>query len=249
MKKIILIIVATVLLYSCSSVKEQISNINPKFRELSSVTADNLEFSGKVELQLDGQSYSLSTNIYSASEDSVLMILKAFMGIPAAKMYAAPDYFLAYNALENKAFYGEPTKENIEKAVKIGLSYQDMISLLRNEPNLAMDYKVKEDGSNDKEILYYRYFKDEYIEYVKYNTELNYISQYQQKSADNVLLLNVFFEEPKLVGKRNMPFKITAILPEAKSSVKFNFDDIKVIDKFEKEFNFSTPQSVKKIKL
>jgi hypothetical protein len=249
MKKILSIIIIAVLFYSCSSVKEQQSELNADFKELSKVTADNLEFTGRVKLDLDGQSYSLSTDIYCASEDSVLMILKAFMGIPAAKMYSNPDYFLAYNALENKAFVGEPTKENIEKAVKIALSYNDMISLLRNIPNMAMDYKISEEGTNSKEILYYRYFNDKYIEYVKYNTEQNYISQYQQKSSDNKLLLNVFFEEPKLVGKRNMPFKITAVLPEAKSSVSFNFDEIKIVEKFDKEFNFSVPQNVTKIKL
>lgn len=249
MKRILIIIIGILSLISCSTVKEKKSEINTEFRKLSGLTPRNIEFSGKVELSVNGQNYNLSTDIYSASDDSVLMILKAFMGIPAAKVFVEPNNFLAYNALENKAFYGEPTKENIEKAVRIGLSYYDIVSLLRNEPNLSMDYKVNEAGTNDKEILYYRYYKNEYIEYVKYNIKDNYIAQYQQKSEDNKLLLNVFFEEPRMVGKRNLPSKITVLLPETESSVKFNFEEIKVVDSFEKEFNFSIPKNVTKIKL
>lgn len=248
MKKI-LILLSVVLFYSCSSVKEQENQISADFKKLNQLTPNNLEFSGKVEVDFDGQNISLNTDIYSASSDSVLMIMKAFMGIPAAKVYIDPKTFLAYNALENKAFYGEPTKENIAKAVRIGFSYDDMLSLLRNEPNLLMDYKVNEAGTNSKEILYYRYFKDEYIEFVKYDIANNYISQYQQKSTENEILLNVFFEEPKLVGKRNMPHKITALIPANEGSVKFRFDEIKSVDKFDKEFNFSIPKNVTKIKL
>lgn len=248
MKKI-LIILSIGLLYSCSSVKEKENIISTNFRQLNELTPKNLEFSGKVEIDFDGQNISLNTDIYSASSDSVLMILKAFMGIPAAKVYVDPTSFLAYNALENKAFYGEPSKENIAKAVRIGFSYDDMLSMLRNEPNILMDYKVNESESSKEETLYYRYFKDDYIEFVKYDVTNNYISQYQQKSTENEILLNVFFEEPKLVGKRNMPHKVTALLPATEGSVKFRFEEIKSVDKFDKEFNFSIPASVSKIKL
>lgn len=248
MKKILFILIAS-MLYSCSTVSEKSDVLNTNFTKLRSITPKNLEFSGKVDIDMNGQSLSLNTDIYSAASDSVLMILKAFMGIPAAKVYADPMTFLAYNALENKAFYGEPTKENIEKAVRIGFSYNDMIALLRNEPNLELDYKVNQEGSNENEILYYRYFKDKYIEFIKYNKNENYIVQYQQKSSDNTLLLNVFFEEPKVVGKRNMPHKVTALIPESEGSVKFRFDEIKSIDRFEKGFNFPIPNNVTKIKL
>ncbi len=248
MKKILFILIAS-LLYSCSSVSEKKSELNTEFTKLRSITPKNLEFSGKVDIDMNGQSLSLNTDIYSAASDSVLMILKAFMGIPAAKVYANPSTFMAYNALENKAFYGEPTKENMVKAMRFGFSYTDMIALLRNEPNFDLDYKINKEGTNEKEILYYRYFKDEFIEYIKYNIKDNYITQYQQKSSDNNLLLNVFFEEPKKVGKRNMPHKVTALIQETEGSVKFRFDEIKSIDKFEKGFNFSIPTNVTKIKL
>jgi len=247
--KNILIILSFALLYSCSSVSEKKDIINSDFRKLNSLTSKNLEFSGKVDIDMNGQNISLNTDIYSASSDSVLMIMKAFMGIPAAKVYVDPSSFLAYNALENKAFYGEPSKENIAKAVRIGFSYDDMLSLLRNEPNLLMDYKVNESESNSKEILYYRYFKNDYIEFVKYDVTDSYISQYQQKSTENEILLNVFFEEPKLVGKRNMPHKVTALITATEGSVKFRFEEIKSVDNFEKEFNFSIPTNVSKIKL
>lgn len=248
MKKILFILIAS-LLYSCSSVSEKKSELNTEFQKLRSITPANLEFSGKVDIDMNGQSLSLNTDIYSAASDSVLMVLKAFMGIPAAKVYANPTTFLAYNALENKAFYGEPTKENMVKAMRFGFSYNDMIALLRNEPNLAMDYKINKEGTNEKEILYFRSFKDQYIEFIKYNIKDNYIAQYQQKSSDNTILLNVFFEEPKMVGKRNMPHKVTALIPATEGSVKFRFDEIKKVDKFEKGFNFSIPTNVTKIKL
>ena len=119
MKKILFILIAS-LLYSCSSVSEKKSELNTEFKKLRSITPKNLEFSGKVDIDMNGQSLSLNTDIYSAASDSVLMILKAFMGIPAAKVYADPMSFMAYNALENKAFYGEPTKENMVKAMRLG---------------------------------------------------------------------------------------------------------------------------------
>ena len=100
MKKILFILIAS-MLYSCSTVSEKSDVLNTNFTKLRSITPKNLEFSGKVDIDMNGQSLSLNTDIYSAASDSVLMILKAFMGIPAAKVYADPMTFLAYNALEN----------------------------------------------------------------------------------------------------------------------------------------------------
>jgi len=249
MKKLIIALLSLTVLWGCSSVSENTNKLDTKFTELITSTGHFLELSGKVEIDVDGQVFNLNTDIYSAKSDSVLMILKAFMGIPAAKVYMTPGSFKAYNALENKAFYGVPTKENIEKAVNIGFSYKDIVALMRNEPNSLEGYKLNESESNTDEALYYRNFQDEYIEFIKFNLNEKYITQYQQKSADNEILLNVFFEEPIEVGKRNMPSKVTALIPQQEGKVKFNFEEIKVVDKFGTTFDFSIPSNVTKIKL
>ncbi len=249
MKKLIIALLSLTILWGCSSVTEDTGKLDTKFTELSTSTGHFLELSGKVEIDVDGQIFNLNTDIYSAKSDSVLMILKAFMGIPAAKVYMTPESFKAYNALENKAFYGVPTKENIEKAVNIGFSYRDIVALMRNEPNSVEGYKLNESESNEDEALYYRNFQDEYIEFIKFNLNEKYITQYQQKSADNEMLLNVFFEEPISVGDRNMPSKVTALIPQQDGKVKFKFEEIKVVDKFGTTFDFSIPSNVTKIKL
>ncbi|MFN3195417.1 MAG: DUF4292 domain-containing protein [Chlorobiota bacterium] len=249
MKKLIIALLSLTILWGCSSVTEDTSKLDTKFTELSSTTANNLELSGKIEISVDGQNFNLNTNIYSAKSDSVLMVLKAFMGIPAAKVYMTPNSFKAFNVIENKAFYGVPSKDNIQKAVNIGFSYKDVVALIRNEPNTIDGYKLNESESNDEEALYYRNFKGEYIEFIKFNLEEKYISQYQQKSAENELLLNVFFEEPKKVGDRNMPSKVTALILENEGKVKFDFEEIKIVENFGTAFDFSIPSNVTKIEL
>lgn len=249
MKKLILSLLLLSIFWGCSSVKKSNKILDTKFTELSSTTSSNLELSGKVEIDVDGQNFNLNTVIYSSKSDSVLMVLKAFMGIPAAKVFITPGSFKAYNALENKAFYGVPTKENIEKAVNIGFSYKDIVSLLRNEPNSIDGYELNEAESTGNELLYYRNFKGEYIEYIKFNLDGKYISQYQQKSAENELLLNVFFEEPIKVGNRNMPSLVTALIAKNEGKVKFNFSEIKVVEEFGTAFDFSIPSNVTKIEL
>lgn len=249
MKNLILSLLVITLLWGCSSTKSTDSSLNTKFTELSKTTGENLELSGKIEINVDGQNFNLNTNIYSAKSDSVLMVLKAFMGIPAAKVFMTPLSFKAFNVIENKAFYGVPSKENIQKAVNIGFSYKDVVALIRNEPNTIEGYKLNESESNENEALYFRNFKGEYIEFIKFNLEEKYISQYQQKSADNELLLNVFFEEPMKVGDRNMPSKVTALILENEGKVKFNFNEIKIVEEFGTAFDFSIPSNVTKIEL
>ena len=177
------------------------------------------------------------------------MEMKAFLGITAARIFSDQNSFKALNLIENKLYTGKPDKENFEKAVDINLSFDDLMSLVRNEPGGEIsEFKIAE-RIDDESILYFRYFKDDYIEYVKYNFKEGYITQYQQKNDDNELLLNVFFSEPIEIDKKVLPKEISCNLSGDKGSIKFMFDEIKLVDSFERELDFDVPKSIERIEL
>lgn len=245
MKKIYIIFLTAVLL-SCSSSKKTTDDSLAYYEQNFDVQSIQLEAKFKTEQK--NQNISLDAEIFMKNNDSVFMDMKVLFGIPAAKLLISKDNFKSLNMMENKVYIGKPSKENLNRALKINLSFDDIISLLKVQPPGDLSQYKKASYESPIYDLFYRLHKDEYIEYIKYDTKNNRVIQYQQKTNENKLVLNIYYNSYESNGQFNYPRNIICELPEEETKITIDISKVEELENG-KVFDFKIPKNAKIIQV
>ncbi len=150
-KTLILLLLTSLMLVinSCATTKIADKKSKEKPADVSKIEIpqnnlelNNLRLKGRLKANLNGQSNSASFDIKIAGRDSLFMRILGPFSIEVVRFYANKDVFLAYNLIGGTAFTGKPDAESLQEAIGIGVSFQELISLLRSEvPFDFSDYK------------------------------------------------------------------------------------------------------------
>jgi hypothetical protein len=233
---------------ACTTIKQETDkkeqpaiSIVDKHKEL-----DNLSLKGQVSFNQKDMQLTGKFKSYLAGTDSLSLILLGPLQIAAGKLYARNDYFLFYDAFNNRAYEGEPNAQNLKSAFNIELSFPDLIRLFRGEiPNNATKYVF--DKTIEKGILF-KYIKpEEYVDFALFDKNNNLI-QYQRKLSDGILIMNVVYSDYQNLDGFELPGKISLSFPVYEATVLYEIDDYKVNEDFNHPFGFSVPSDIKRIK-
>lgn len=186
-------------------------------------------------------------------DDSLAMTFRAF-GISVGKLYARSDYFLFFDAFNNRALEGAPNAANIARAINVPLSYQDFARLLRGEPpgDIALFAPSADGGdmqSSSKSVLFQRKTPGNGIEYALFSIERQALVQYQRKAADGTIQINARYEDFIEADKIQVAKKVAITVPAQNSTVAFSASDITVNSSEKKRLSFSVPSSVPRSRL
>lgn len=83
--------------------------------------------------------------------DSLKITMNGPFGIPVGALGATPDGFLFFNAQSGEALEGRGDRETFRKMLQVGLSYDEIVSLMRGElPAIPTEgtYTASADGDN-----------------------------------------------------------------------------------------------------
>lgn len=240
MNKTLAFIVLLIILTSCSSTKNATQTAENFRREYSG----NIVMKATISPQFPDFEQSFSADIRLAGYDSVSLNAIGPFGIALGKLYANNDNFVFYNVFENTVYTGRPSSENLYKAARINLSFQDLIAFLRCElPGNMADYKIYEE--NDKQIVYVNKIASQGAEFLAFSKEYKAITQYQRKDANNLMELNVSLSEFAQFDKTYFAKKITFDFPKIDGKLSVNIENIELNKQFGNDFRFSTPKSAK----
>lgn len=250
MKTYILLLIISISLISCSSVKNtsdtSINNIT--FPERNN-QFKNLSIKSSISAAMKDQSMMASANIMIAQMDSISMNLFGPFGIPFGKLYAIKEYVLFYNIMTNQVLEGKPTPENMKTAVFLPLSYEDFIRLIRCETPGEPKEFVFEKNLNDDELLFKNSQNSKYIEFAVLSKSNKVITQYQRKDNDGTLLLHVFYMNYTKNNGIDFAQKQLYKFPELDVNLTLDITDLKINPVFDKPFSFSIPANIDRIKL
>ncbi len=207
----------------------------------------NILMIANVTSEFDSKVVPSKAKVKIAGNDSVSMNF-SFFGMTVAKIFATRTYFLFYNIFENTAMEGTPNSAGLKEAIKIDLSFDDMVKLLKCQPPgpERLYTIVSDEDIEEGQGLYVNKIGDNYVEYILYSYSENAIVQYQRKSMQGEIILNVYYKDYIKIGGFALAQKIVFQFRLIDAEQKYEINSIEVIKKFDKPFSFNTPSSVRK---
>jgi hypothetical protein len=154
-----MLVIGATLISSCGASKttvhdavDVLQRINATFRSTPDLTIDG-------SMQVSKLGITIWFDTYVRGHDSIQMILNGPFGIAVGSLYAKPDELLFLNFQEGIAYEGTPNRETMRKATRLGLSYDEIVALMRCEvphiPDRAMlDSTRFASEQNDGTITY-----------------------------------------------------------------------------------------------
>jgi len=245
MKKVFLFILI-IILAACSSVKQTTSlkdsnNLSVECSKYKSFKMKG-DFAGGTEN--DAQSAQLSINI--ASVDSIQLTINALFGVPVGSFYANKDYFSIFNMINNTIYEGTPSEKNIKQTINIPISFNDLISILKSTTPFSFSDYQEETSSSQK---LFRYNKNsEFVDFALFSENFQ-LTQYQRKTRDGKIVLDVVFQNYINVDNCNLAQTIIMDFPQSKMKATLGFDKIEAVSGFEKQFSIKNPGSVNRINM
>lgn len=247
MKRIILLIY---ILFACGCASTVIGKDSSDTLTIPK-SPEKFQLNCMMSTEMEDFSGSFQAKVKISGKDSISITVIGPLGIVVGKLYSDPKQFIFYNVLENLIITGSPSSENIYKAAKINLSYDDMISVLRAEPiGDINEYKIFSNKDNEKKI----YIKPNilgYADFIVLNTD-GTIAQYQRKSKSNdeeKTVLNAFLDDYSMKSDVKYPGSFRFAFSGNTGSLSVNVNDFKIIDSFDTAFRFSVSKSARVITL
>lgn len=163
------------------------------------------------------------------SHDSLKIIMNGPFGIPVGALGATPGSFLFLNVPESMALEGTPNRETFQKMLGIGLSYQEIVALLRGEiPNLPASGNYTADMSND--LLRYSVTAADHVEQFTVDpATLDIVDYVRRRRAADTIVDEITISYKNFIERNGVRFARRAQVRVAagEQTMQVNFDDVR----------------------
>lgn len=203
-----------------------------------------LQFHGKISITMRGMNLSSQFSASLVGEDSATLSFFGPMGVILGKLFVNKNYFAFYDVMNNWAVVGKPTRENIFNASQVPLSFVDFVRLFRGEIPVDDDSLLLiDEQSNAEKTLYYK-ISGQFIDFFLLNNKTNKLRQYQKKTFNGQILINLNIPEYTEFEGQLHPKKYVMQISECRGNVILEIEDIQSSESFSKPFSFVIPKSV-----
>lgn len=243
--KYIIITFCITFLYSCSSFKSYTVRDPLTFNHHIS----NVEYQGELISIFPDLNQKMQFKLLMARRDSISLEIYGPLSIVVGKLFAYPDYFLFYNVLQFQAFEGKPDAKNFNNVINVPLSYSDFVSYLRGEPSQSNATFIFDSSYSEENKLLYKSLQGDFVDFVLIDKKQNVIVQQQRKELSGKLVINVLYNDYKVIDNQKLPSHITLSYPELDGSLILKCSSIEINKSYSKSFKFNVPSSIEKIRL
>lgn len=203
-----------------------------------------MNFSGKISISMSGLNLTAQFSAAMVGEDSASLSIYGPMGVILGKIFANKNYFAIYDVMNNWAVVGNPTRDNIFKASQVPLSFTDFVRLFHGEIPVDSDSLRKQsEQSNPEKTLYYRVNK-EFVDFYLLSNITGKLVQYQKKSLDGRVVLNLIISEYMEFEGELFPKKYLMHVSDRNGNLTMEIEEIRSESNFSKPFSFAIPKSV-----
>lgn len=228
--------------------KSELATMNNLRLALRRDNVQTMRIKASLNVSLNDFNQSASAVIRIAGRDSLAMDIMAF-GIPVAKLYMNKERFAFLDLFNGRFVEGPATAANMANVTNIPLSFEDFICLLRCEsPSPTSYYSHEATTSTGNHV--FRYDRpDNNREFVVLNPADIMMKQYQRKSQDGSLLMNVVYAESILIDSLTFPQKVQVQAPGSKFTMSVHSEEIVINKEMKEPFIFPVPQGIEREQL
>lgn len=248
--RILLMMLAVAMLSACGSSKQITqtteSTITKKVALRNKDDIKTLYLKAGIEAAYHAEINSAGIKITLMGTDSLAAVVTGPLGIVVGKLFATPDYFMFYNALESTLTEGTPTAQNLKRVALIPLSFTDLVKLLRGEvPGNPLVFKEEKSSTGGKVVFANKTLAGE-VEKAEVDSRVMEMSHFSRNNKDNKGLLEVEYTDFAKFSSYNFAKKIVFTFPEVKGKLTLEVSDYKINDKVESPFRFKIPSGVER---
>ena len=203
---------------------------------------------GEGELHIETPSISQSANftLVLRKPDSLLLTVTGPFGIRVATALLTPTKFQAYSALQNTLFTGTPSPENLRKALRLNLSYDDLLALFSGGRFLDLDRGAPEEIGVDGADAFYRFGNDTATRRYLVDPASSLLRKVQVLGDRGQLLVEQTFADFHTEGGVTLPHRITLTQPEQRQVLMLLYDNV-TPNATEVAFAFSVPSNARRV--
>lgn len=196
---------------------------------------------GKIDFNLPNLTFSAQLEAKIVAEDSATMSFYGPMGVLLAKVYSNKEHFQYYDVFNNWAVVGTPTREKIYEASQVPLCFVDFVRLFKGQLLFPLDSMKNSQLEGGKRLFSYK--GKNFVDFFLVDST-DKLVQFQKKSFDDKVLLNILYPEYVSKGELLFPKRYLMGIEERKGTISVVIEKLEFDFDTTKPFSFNIPKSV-----
>ena len=204
--------------------------------------------SGDGSLRIETSTFSQSGDFLLAlrKPDSIQITVEGPFGITVAQALITRTTFQAYSALENKLYVGPTSAENLRKAIRLDLGFDDIMALFTGGRVLDADRRVPDESGTDGSDAFFLFRDgDNGRRYVVDPATLA-IRKVQLLDRNGVMTFEQTYSDFSLRDGSTLPRVIRATNHLRRQVITLTYNALRPNDQGIR-FDFSPPQNARRI--
>jgi outer membrane lipoprotein-sorting protein len=228
------VIIVTAGLAACAAPPRVARERNLRADEVFALVAERnraistLRGDGSITIESPERSNNGGFDLNLRKPDSVRVELSGPFGIKVGTLMLAREHFIFYNALDNKAFIGEPDGETLGAMFNLTMRFDEILKAFTGELGdaAATDSLERFAVEEGQYVAVYRGAgkRKEY----RVDGDTFVVTSYRVTGADGAPEITALASDVDLAGGTAMPHLVRVIFPAERRSITITYDDIKV---------------------
>ncbi len=209
--------------------------------DLRSLTGD-----GTLSVETSSFSQSGDFTLALRKPDSIQITVEGPFGIRVAQALITRTTFQAYSALENKLYVGPTTAENLRKALRLELGFDDILALFTGGRVLDADRRSPDAAGSEGGDAFFVFRDGEVSRRYVVDAASLAIRKLQLLDRNGIMTFEQTFSDFTTIDGVNVPRVIRAIQHQRKQIVTMRYADLRPnAEGF--RFEFSPPQNARHV--
>jgi outer membrane lipoprotein-sorting protein len=225
------------------SFEEAVERSDATHDRLASLSAD-----GTIRIETPSFSQSGEFQLALRKPDSVQITVEGPFGIRVAQALITRERFQAYSALENKLYVATTNPENLRKALRLDLEFDDILALFTGGRVLEADRRTPDAAGSDGGDAFFLFNDgDRSRRYVVDPSSLA-IRKIQVLDRQGTMTFEQTFSDLISAGDLTIPKTARATLPQRRQIITLRYDGLRP-NPTDLRFSFSPPGNARRVEL
>lgn len=229
-------LLAPLLLAACGGSKTAVHDAADVLSRVAKSYQSTPDMTMKGTMKISGIPATIWFETYAREYDSLKMVLTGPFGVSVGALGSTPAHFTFLELFqENVAYEGRPDRETFTKAMQLGLSYREIVALMRCEvPHIPTSTDINAGTltvRNEGDLIHYTVPQGEKTEIFSVDPKKLVITSYtltRDYRGEEVTELAVTYQNfyNKAEG-RYFPQEATAVLNDGAQTLRISIDNVK----------------------
>ena len=208
----------------------------------------SLSGDGTLRIETPSVSQSGDFQLWLRKPDTLQITVEGPFGIRVAQALITRSTFQAYSALENKLYVARTSPENLRKALRLDLSFDDILALFTGGRVLDTDRRTPDDAGADGGDAFFLFRDGDRSRRYVVDPATLAIRKIQVLDRQGIMTFEQTFSDPTTIGEITIPRTARATVPQRRQIVTLRYDEVRP-NPGDIRFNFSPPGNARRVDL